>query len=117
MHVPRETRFFGIFLGDPIRKDIATRFQPGHSGVPGAGRRKQLLKRVDEELRDRKISPIEKILELIPTLDNYAQLKAWLEILSYVQAKPKETEVAPVENVMFENISTDELVRLVQGNK
>jgi hypothetical protein len=42
-------------------------------------------------LAEKNINPIEEILKLLPTLEPRDQVKTWLDIQSYVQAKPRDT--------------------------
>ncbi len=88
-------------------------FRPGISGN-AAGRPKKLLKRPDEVLHEQGISPVAEILKLIPSLRESDQLKAWLELLSYCAAKPKEISV-DAANTPLSSLTDDELLRLVRG--
>lgn len=83
------------------------------SGNP-KGRPRKLLRRPDEELHEQGISPVSEILKLIPELRKSEQLKAWLELLSYCAAKPKEILVDPT-NTPLGQLTDEELLRLVRG--
>lgn len=74
-------------------------FEKGQPRHPNAGRKKgtpnkkKLVKAADI-LAEKDINPASEILKLINTgtLEPKDELKAWSELLSYCQAKPKETE-------------------------
>lgn len=88
-------------------------FQPGQSGNPG-GKPKSRLKRIDEMLAKEDLHPITEILRLINhgELKDRDKLQAWLEIMSYTHAKPKEMPVSEEDDLS--HLSTAELVTLVK---
>ncbi len=90
-------------------------WKPGVSGNPN-GRPRKLVPRPDETLHARGISPVEEILKLIAGGELRApdQLKAWLELLAYCHAKPKEFEVDPGGSPLTA-LTDEELLRLVRG--
>lgn len=61
-------------------------------GRPAGAPNKSKLLRVEDLLAEKNQNPIEEILKLLPTLDPRDQVKTWLDIQSYVQPKPKDTE-------------------------
>lgn len=67
----------------------------------------------DEVLLSKGISPVLKILELINSGELKAtdQLRAWLELLAYCNAKPKEQAV---DANGFELLSDEELIKLLR---
>lgn len=87
-----------------------TQWQPGKSANPG-GRPKKLLARVEVTLHQAGKDPVEEILKLLPKLAPALQLKAWLELLTYVQAKPKP-EVD--EGNPLTGASVEELVAIIR---
>lgn len=90
-------------------------WQPGSSGNP-SGRAKKLINRVDEVLFKHGKHPIEELLKLIPELKPREQAQVWLDILPYVQAKPKDydDEKAIIEDL--KKLSTSELFAIVKAN-
>jgi hypothetical protein len=68
--------------------------QTKHSnrGRPVGSPNKSKLLRVEDLLAEKDINPIEEILKLIPTLEPRDQVKTWLDIQGYVQAKPRDIE-------------------------
>lgn len=66
--------------------------KPLNSGrKPGTPNIKR-LPGVEQFLSEKDINPISEILKLIPLVPPNDQLKAWFNILSYVQHKPKEND-------------------------
>lgn len=84
-------------------------FRPGVSGNPG-GRPKSLM-RPEARLTALGISPVDEILSLIPELKPTDQLKAWIELLAYCWAKPREVEVQV--NPLL-GLSNSELIKIVK---
>jgi hypothetical protein len=73
------------------------RFEKGHPKPQTSGRKKgtpnkKKILKVADVLADQNIDPTKKILNIIPTLEPEDQVKAWLDLLSYCQAKPKDSE-------------------------
>jgi len=64
-------------------------------------------------LTEKNIDPIQKILELLPGLEGKDQLRAWLELLQYCDAKRKAIEV----DLPASDKSTDELLDGVARDK
>lgn len=90
-------------------------WKPGESGNP-SGRPKRLLLRVDEILHKAGKHPVAEILKLLPELKPRDQAQMWVEILPYIQAKPKDydEEKAIIEDL--KKLSTTELFRIVKEN-
>lgn len=94
--------------------------QPRH---PGAGRQKgsknkKKIAKVADLLAEKDINPVERILAIIPTLEPQDQVKSWLDLLSYCEAKPKAIEM-PVggddEDLEdFEDVSNEDLLKIVR---
>jgi hypothetical protein len=76
------------------------------------GRRKKLLKHVDEILDKKGVHPIDEVLKLMPDLSKKDQAFLWMEILAYTHAKPK-AEMAEEENP-FAGLSLEELIKLAK---
>jgi hypothetical protein len=87
-------------------------FRPGVSGNP-LGRPRKLIKRPDEVLAEQGISPVSKILDLIPQLKHSEQLRAWLELLSYCHAKPKEFSMLDDRRDLAA-LSDEELIKMLR---
>lgn len=67
----------------------ATRFLPGQSGNP-AGGPKRKLERVQDVLAEAGKHPVRELLALMPELRPREQAEIWVQLLSYIEAKPKE---------------------------
>lgn len=70
-------------------------FKKGQPKVPGSGRTKGTLNkasilRVQDVLAQKGLNPVEEVLKLMPKLAEAQRVKAWLELLSYCQAKPRD---------------------------
>jgi hypothetical protein len=94
-------------------------FKPGQSGNP-AGRPKKLLTRIDEKCHELGLHPFDEIMKLLPDLDSREKIEVWLQLLSYCQAKPKQSdqEITEQEQMKEElsRLSTKELLSLVKEN-
>lgn len=68
--------------------------EPRHinSGRKKGSKNKKRLIKAAELLAERDINPVEKILNIIPGLDPKDQARAWLDLLSYCQAKPTQND-------------------------
>lgn len=103
------------------------RFKKGEPRPEGAGRKKgSLNKKTIMKARDvlsaQDINPTERILTLIPTLDPQDQLKAWFELLSYTEAKVKESDDTdpdddPDEMDQLRDVSEETLLKLIRQDK
>lgn len=82
------------------------KFKPGVSGNP-AGRPKKLLLRIDEMCKKDNVHPYTELMKLMPLLDESDQADVWLQLLSYIQPKPKEE---PIED----EVSKLEFPQLIQ---
>lgn len=102
-------------------------FQKGQGRPPGAGRKpgtpnKKTVLKVEEILSTAGINPIEKVLQLITELEPRDQVKYWLELQSYCEAKPKEAENVddtPDELTLIEqlrDVSDSVLLSIVENN-
>ena len=98
-------------------------FQKGQPRPPGAGRRKgskniKKVARVADYLAERDINPAEKILDLIANggLEARDKVNAWLDLLSYCQAKPKavDEDGDDQDDEDFEGVATEDLLKLVR---
>lgn len=70
-------------------------FQKGVPRPAGAGRKKgtpnkKTLARVDSYLIEQGINPVQRAIEAIKFLDPKDEFRAWMDIIAYCQAKPKE---------------------------
>lgn len=91
--------------------------RPINSGRKKGSKNKKKIARVSDVLTEKDINPAEKILELIPFLDEKDAIEAWFDLLSYCQSKPKqveEEEIDPDEGM--EDLPDDEgeLLKLVK---
>lgn len=93
--------------------------RPANAGRKKGSKNKKTLLRVADVFADKNIEPVTEILRLIDQLDEPRdKLKAWLELLSYCQAKPRD-EMPPddgdeadalIEN--FENVTDETLMKI-----
>lgn len=74
-------------------------FKPGQSGCPG-GRR--IKNQVREGLKRFSKDPVAEILLLLPELKPDKQVDVWLSLLSYIQGKPKDVDMAPSNEELLE---------------
>lgn len=113
--VPIIVTTYNAAISVEINMTVGIPFKPGISGNP-SGRPRRKIPRPDDELHALGLSPVKEILKLIPNLREKDQLTAWLELLSYCAAKPKETPVDEVGNA-FAAISEEQLLKLVQAKQ
>lgn len=102
---------------------MKAQFTKGHQKMGGRKKgtpnKKKVLK-VADVLAEKGINPVEKILEQLPYLDPKDQVKAWLELQSYTEAKPREVEVDPPEaddEDAVKKATTAELLSIVRKSK
>ncbi len=105
-------------------------FKVGEPRPVNAGRKKGSLNRrtlakaalnLEQVLIEAKFNPSQKILDLMPLLEPRDQVKACLELLSFIQAKPKAIEmpdvqaepIAPEEDPSM--LETSKLLAIVRG--
>lgn len=88
----------------------------GVSGNP-LGAKKRLLRRMEDILHLKGICPVTEVLKLIPDLNPHAQLKAWLEIIGYLYAKPKEAPISEIEETAlnYQALPTKDLLELAKA--
>ena len=72
-------------------------FKKGEPRHPLAGRKKGTLNKgrvakVSEKLLEKCLDPVEELLKLLPEMEAKEQAKVWMDLLSYTQAKAKETD-------------------------
>lgn len=60
------------------------------SGRKQGSKNKKRVPEFAEYLANKDINPIEQVLNLIPSLEPVEQVKAWMDLASYCQPKPKE---------------------------
>lgn len=101
-------------------------FKKGTPKPPGSGRKKGVtnkpkpLEKTLQVLTNKALNPVEEILKLIPAMPPRDQYLAWVELQSWIEAKPKahtEPPSAPTVPVAdpIPNTQTDEdLLRLVK---
>lgn len=94
---------------------------PGSGRVKGTPNKKKWIK-ISELLAEKDIHPGEEILAILNNEDVRPadQIKAWLELLSYCEVKPKENESARDEEESeidseLESLSDAQLIRLVKN--
>lgn len=88
-------------------------WKPGQSGNPG-GKPKKLLRRLEEVMHSRGIDPVDELLDLIPRLPEMAQAKVWLDLISYLHAKPKANEIEMQLINPIDELSTKEILKIVE---
>lgn len=72
-------------------------FKKGQPAHPNAGRpkgslSKKTLLKTTEVLVNANKNPVEEILKLLPFVDEETQIKTWLSLLPYIEAKITEIE-------------------------
>lgn len=100
-------------------------FQKGQSKPPGSGRKKGTKNKssvkLEKFLIDNDINLAQEIYNTVKEVsDADKKAKLLLELYSYIDSKPKEKEVEedPVEDSKaFEDKDTEELLKLLDGNK
>ncbi len=98
---------------------------PGHpkSGgrQVGTPNRSKIL-RVEEYLTSKGIHPVQRILDLLPTLDPADQVKTWLHLIKYIEPELKPAEALLNVTPSFEEqavlqASDEELLALEASNE
>ena len=97
------------------RADLKTRFQPGQIANPH-GRPRKLLGRVDEILHKHGVHPVEKLLELMPDLPPGKQAEVWLQLIVYIQPKPKDYTEERALMDELRQMSTKDLIKIAKEN-
>lgn len=104
-------------------------FQKGEPRHPNAGRKKgsqniKKIAKVADLLAERDINPVQEILNILDDpeakLFDSDRIRAWFDLLSYCQAKPKAIEVDDGDDdddllKMFEDVSDEALLKLVKS--
>lgn len=104
------------------------RFTKGHEKIPNSGRKvgsknKRKIPKVADFLAEQGINPAAELLNMIESgdLSPHAVSQIWLDLLSYVQAKPKEIEADDDATndddliAKFKSLSPGEILRLVRS--
>ena len=91
--------------------------KPPNSGVKKGQKQRRTLLRIEDFLLDKKIHPVQKILDLLPQLEPADQVKTWLQLIKYVEPELKPVEVilnvTPTdEQQTIESATTEELLAL-----
>lgn len=91
--------------------------KPANSGRKKGTPNKKKLKKVSEALAEQGLDLVAQILAEIPLLEDKDRMRAYFELLSYCEAKPKFTEEGPgdIDPEEFEDVSTENLLELVKG--
>jgi hypothetical protein len=87
-------------------------------GRPPGSKNKSSILKVDEVMSDMKLHPVREALKLLPQLDAKDQVKFWLELHSYVEAKPKDSETqAMADNYrqLVANLGPERVEALANG--
>ena len=90
--------------------------RPG-PGRPKGSKNTATLLKAEQYLAEKGVHPVEEILKRIPDVDAATAIKAYLELLSYCQSKPKEdvTPVAPPIEEMLPDATDSNLLALLPG--
>lgn len=97
----------------------------GHKKVGGrkkGSKNKLNYKKVIDVLLEKGLNPTEEILKLIPELEISEQVKTWLFLLTYTQARPPVEDVKTVNALSdlaekMQQYSDDDLERLIKEPK
>ena len=89
-----------------------------NGGRPLGSKTKSKLLRVEDLLSEKGINPVEEMLALIPSLEPRDQIKVWQDLLSYTQAKPRDTEsqlIVQKYELLVQVLGADKLAALESG--
>lgn len=101
-------------------------FQKGQGRPLGSGRKqgsqnKKRIAKVADLLAEQDISPVQEILDLINDPGNgmfsYDRVKAWFDLLSYCEAKPKasDSDSSDEDDLDdFDEVSNEDLLKLIK---
>jgi hypothetical protein len=86
-------------------------FKKGEPRAKGAGKKKgskhkKTLLKVEEYLAQQNIHPVQKILDLMPSLQPSDQLEAWLNLMKYWVPVIKPVEATPAPNPQQTNFQS-----------
>lgn len=99
-------------------------FSKGMSKIQGSGRQKgsvnkKKLKKVSDVLAESDLDPVKQIVSILQSgeLKPRDEADVWLQLLSYCQAKPKESDGADSEfnPEDFDEVATADLLKLVKA--
>lgn len=95
-------------------------FRKGDKKMPGSGRRRGVPNKrkvlcVAEVLERNRKDPIVEVLLLLPQLEPKEQVKVWLDLQQYIEAKPKDAfvESEDAEENPAAEMSSDELKKIL----
>ena len=100
-------------------------FQKGMPRHPNAGckkgvKNKNKVVKVADYLSEKGINPIQEILDQIELLDDgFTKLRAWFDVLSYYQGKPRdvvEDDSSSDDDLLedFKDITSEQLLKIVK---
>lgn len=100
-------------------------FKKGHVKMGGRKKgtpNKKVLKKVAEVLAEQDLNPAEKIVSLLihGDLEDKDRIRAWASLLEWCEAKPKARVDEPADEPNaeeFENVSSEDLLKIVQDNE
>ena len=86
-------------------------FQKGQPKHPNSGRKpgvknKKIIPSAYETLANRDTSPVERVLDLLPSLEPIDQIPVWLKLLEWIE--PKAKAITGVQDTS--DISDDDLI-------